>query len=261
MSGPLAEAPEALLPAPPARPWVRLGLLLLLAGAWVLPWADVQRPQDGQSERELGVARTGAVALAALVVLWGLSATVLVARSRRGLRAGEAFTAAALAVVVAVLLAVAHPWIPGGEQRTGWLPVFGPLALLAALDAVTRLWARVGNEITGVRVGAGLFVAGSLVSDAQWLPAALAGWLALAPLAFLPRRGAGAARRGVEALVALAALAAGFAPTLQRQLLTVREPIDGLFLTAIVWSLLCALVVLTGASGVFEPSDAAEPRR
>ncbi len=248
-------------PAPPARAWARLALLALLAGAWLLPWADVQRVSDGLAEREAGTARTGAVGFSALVVLWGLSLTALCAGTRRGLLAGEAFTSGTLALAVAGLLALGHPWVPGGEQRAGWLPVFGPLALLALLDGGARLVAARAGEITWVRVGAGVFVAASLASDAQWLPAALAGWIALAPLAFLPRRGAAAARRGLEGLLTLAALAAGFAPTLHRGLVAVRDPVGSLFLTAVVWSLLAALVVLTGASGLFEPAEPDGPAR
>lgn len=249
-------SPDAPPPAG-ARLGLRLGLVLALAGAWLAPWADVQESVTGLAQRETGAARTGAVALGALVMLWGLSLGSLAARSRRGLMATEAFSSAAVAAAVGVLLLAAHPWVLGGEQRARWLPIFLPLAALAALDGWTRLKTpTTGCEITAVRFGAGLFAGLALAADGHALPAALAAWVAVAPLGFLLGRTGRAARLTVEGLLLVAALAAGLAPALLRALgQQVREPIGGLFLTAFVWSALCAVVVLTAAAAFVAPPE------
>jgi hypothetical protein len=249
-------SPEAP-PPPGARLGVRLGLVLALAAAWLAPWADVQESGTGLTERETGAARTGAVALGALVVLWGLSLGSLAAHSRRGLMAAEAFSSAALAAVVGALLLAAHPWVLGDEHRAKWLPIFLPLAALAALDGWTRLRTpATGCEITAVRVAAGLFAGVALAADGHALAGVLAAWVAVAPLPFLLGRSGHAARLTVEGLVLVAALAAGLAPALLRAMgHPVREPIGGLFLTAFVWSALCAVVVLTAAAALVAPPE------
>jgi hypothetical protein len=243
----------------------RLGLVLLLAVAWLLPWADVLDAVTGRAVRETGAARLGGVGPAVLVVLWGLALATLCGRTRRGLQAGEAFSAAALAAMTAGLLLAGHPWITGGRvQQDAWLPIFLPLAALAALDGWTRLASpATGSEITAVRVAAALFAAGALAADRQALLAGIAGWIGAAPLAFLLGRGGPAARLVLEALIVVAALTAGFAPTLRRWMGEVREPIGGLALPSVAWSALAATVVLTGISALFAPRepDAAGPTR
>jgi len=245
---------------------LRLGLLLGLALTWLLPWADVADPVTGKSFTQSGAARTGIAALGALVLLWGLSLTALVARTRAGLLAGEAFTAAGLCAVAATLLLWKHPWLASGERAAALLPVFVPLALLSVLDGVMRLKAAGGGEIAAVRVGAGVFAAASLLADEAPAAAGVAFLASAGPLAFLVGRTLPAARRSLDFLITLGALVAGFAPTLQRQLALVPDPPDGLKPSAIAWSVLAALVVLTGASGLFapaeppsEPGSAAEP--
>jgi hypothetical protein len=216
----------------------------------------VQAPTTAVPVREAGAARTGTPALAALVVLWGLSLTTLCAGTRRGLQAGEAFASAAVCAVTGALLFAAHPWVPGEGKVPLWLPIFLPLGGLAALDGFARLRSRgTRAEIAAVRVGAGLFAAGVLAADRQGLPAALAAWVAAAPLVFLVGRSAQAARLGVEALIVLAALVAGFAPSLQGRLFEVRAPLGGLFLTGYAWSALAALVVLTGVAPFSAPRE------
>ena len=239
---------------------LRLGLALALGLLWLAPWADVQAATTAAPEREAGFSRTGAPALAALVALWGLSLTSMGAGTRRGLQAGEAFTSAALCGAVTALLLAAHPWVPGAGKVPLWLPIFLPLGGLAALDGLTRLRSQgTRGEIAAVRVGAGLFAALALAADRQGLPAVLAAWVAAAPLAFLAGRSLRSARLAVEALIVLAALAAGFAPSLQGRLLDVRAPLGGLFLTAYLWSALAALVVLTGVAPFFAPRDEPVP--
>jgi hypothetical protein len=241
---------------PGARLGIRLGLVLALAAAWLAPWADVLEGTTGLPVRETGAARTGAVALGALVLLWGLALGSIAARSRRGLMATEAFSSAAVAAAAGALLLAAHPWLVQEDQGTRWLPIFLPLAALALLDGWTR--ARnpaTGCEITAVRVGAGLLAAAALAADGHALPAGFAAWVALAPLAFLLGKSGHAARLTVEGLVLVAALVAGLAPALLRAAgQTVREPIGGLFLTAFAWSALCAVVVLTAAAAFFAPA-------
>jgi hypothetical protein len=249
------------VPPPGARLGIRLGLVLALAAAWLAPWAEVQEATTGLTQRETGAGRTGAVALGALVVLWGLSLGSLAARSRRGLMATEAFSAAAVAAVAGALLIASHPWMEGDANRARWLPIFLPLAALAALDGWMRLKSpATGCEITAVRVAAGLLAASALAADGHALPAALAGWVAVAPLAFLLGRSGHAARLTVEGLLLLAALAAGLAPALLRAMgQPAREPIGGLFLTAFAWSVLCAVVVLTAAAAFLAPPEPPAP--
>lgn len=246
--------------APPApRAWLRLGVLLAMGVLWLLPWVEVQALGTGLRTPEAGAARTGAVALAGLIVAWGLGLTVGLARTRGGLRAGEAFTACALAGAVSLLLFLEHPWIPGGDRRAGWLPVFLPLALLAALEGVTRLRAPAsGGEVAAVRMGAGLFAAGTLAADERWLLAALAGWVALAPLLFLRVRTAGGARRAIEALGVPAGLVLGFALSLNRRVVTLRIPLDDSSSSSalvLAWCVLAAVVVLLAAAGLLDPED------
>jgi len=241
--------------APPSGAWVRLGLLLGLAVTWLLPWADVTDPVSGRALTQIGAARTGIAALGALVWLWGLSLTALVARTRAGLLAGEAFTAAGLCAVAATLLLEQHAWLATGERAAALLPVFVPLGLLAVLDGAMRLKAAGGGEIAAVRVGAGVFAAASLLADEAPAAAGMAFLASAGPLAFLAGRTLPAAQRSLDLLITLGALVAGFAPTLQRQLALVPDTAAGLLPSAIAWSVLAALVVLTGASGLFAPAE------
>lgn len=236
---------------------MRLVLLLLLAVAWLLPWAQVHDAFTGGTRSESGAALMGGVGVAALVVLWSLALATLLGRTRRGLLAGEAFGAAALAGATGALLLLGHPWIPGAAKHAQWIPIFLPLAALAALDGATRLASpTTGSEITAVRAAAALFAAGALAADHQALPAGLAAWIGGAPLLFLTGRGGPAARLALEALIATAALAAGFAPTLYRWAAGAEGPTRPLLLASVAWYALAALVVLTGVSALFAPRDA-----
>ena len=88
---------EAELPAElPARPVVvrdrmRLILLVGMVAVWALPkWAEARVGFGAGVVAQSGGTRTGLLAAAALLVLWGLSTTSLAARNLRGLRAGLA---------------------------------------------------------------------------------------------------------------------------------------------------------------------------
>ena len=177
---------------------LRLALLALLALAWVLPWLGDERGTD----------RTGAVGAIALAAAWGLAATALLAKTRRGLAIGEAATSCAVATLMTVLVVGRHPWLPGPDQRASWVPIFGPLAALSALDLCVRIFRpAAGIEVTVIRAGAAIVAGLSLVVALQGAPAAAALWVGLAPVAVLWPRTARGAARGREALCALAAAA------------------------------------------------------
>jgi hypothetical protein len=237
---------------------VRLVLLPALAVTWTLPWAEVQDRMTGAVYVQDGAARTGVPAVVALVLLWGWSITALVARTRRGMRTGEAASAALLGGLACALLLTGHPWLPTADRAQALLPVFGPLTLLALLDALLQR-AQAGAEagvragLGAVRVAAGLFSSAALFADEAGGPALIVLAMSLGPLAFLGGRTDAAARRSLDGLITLGGLGAGFAPTMQRWLTTVPDTVAGLEPSAIAWSVLAALVVLTGASGLFAP--------
>jgi len=230
-------------PDPAARRGVRLRLVLLvvLLGSWFLRWTTAQTA--------IGVAllhgpeRTGAVAAIALLALWGLGATRLACRTRRGLAIGEALVDAAVALAATGLLAGEHPWFPGGDARAGWIPVFAPLAALALLHAAVLAWRpAAAREVAVIRGGGALLAAAALVVGQAWLPAGLALWLGAAPLV-LDR--APSPRVGLDALFLVAAGVALAAPLLNDRLLPGREH-SGLYEGQYVWIVACmALIVLT----------------
>jgi hypothetical protein len=248
----------ALLPALPVRGRDRLRLVLVLGllALWVLPpWARAQ-VGDGHSD-QIGAVRTGATAALALLVLGGLTATSMAASTLAGLRAGVAVTHALIAAVTTVLLLLEHPWLPGGALRSAWVPVFAPLALLAALDA----WRAAvdpdhGDLLAVARTAAGLFAAAALyVADAP-IPAGIAAWLGLGGLALVRATTARGARRALEALVLVAALLAGAAPQVQARLVGVDTALDGTSFGAAGygWVVLAAILATTGVDGVLRPA-------
>lgn len=243
---------------------VRLCLLVLLAGLWLLPWAEVQDRGTGVVSTQAGAERTGLPALAALVLLWAWSLAGCVARTRAALRAGEALAAGVLGALVATLLAVGHPWLPGATRAEGLLPVFVPLAAMGLLEALLRA-AEARGATTGagtvsvLRAAAALSCASALLANEAYAPALLALLLGVGPLAFLAGHDAAAARRSLDGLVTLGGLLAGFAPTLQRLLAGVPEPLAGLLPSAVGWSVLSALVVLSGATGLLAPREGPAP--
>jgi hypothetical protein len=235
---------------------LRPALVLALAVVWLLPWADVQGAGTGGLVTQRGVERAGPAAPAALVLLWSLSLAALAGVRAAALRSGEAFAAAAVCGLAAALIATGRLGAPTAERAGTWLPIFVPLGLLALLEAGSRL-AGAGSERTigVVRVAAAAFAAAVLALDGAWAPAAFAGWVALAPLAFVRARDAHAERRGLEGLALLAALLAGFAPTLAQRLATLPAPVGGIGVAAVGWSVLAALVVLISTAGLLAPRE------
>jgi hypothetical protein len=214
------------------RDRLRLVLVLGLLGAWLLRWTSTR------DAFAAGPDRTGAVAALALIALWGLALTLGLAREAPALRRGAALTDAALAAALGLLLAFGHPWLAGADLRDVLAPVFGPLALLALLDA--GLGGRDG-VVVWLR-GLAALVAAVLVAKkgAAW-PAGVLAWLALSPVLL---RGA-PVRRRVEALLLIATAAAFFAPVLHR-LTRGGEPASGIYEGRFVWQALCvALALLT----------------
>lgn len=244
------------------RDRLRLVALAVLVGLWVLP-AWVQAQVGDEFVHEPGAVRSGASAALALLALWGLSATSLAARTLRGLRVGAAWTDAVLAAAATGLLLARHPWIPGGDIRGAWVPIFAPLALLAALDALVVRWRRdAGYEISVIRAGAALFAAGALVIDGSYIPAAVAAWLGVAPLMFLKLHDPKAARRSLEAFVLVAAAVAGLAPWIQKAVVGVHPAVGTeLTLWVYLWCVTAALVVTTAMDGVMRPEAVAPVSR
>ena len=252
--------PAPLVAAPAlVRDRLRLLALLALVALWTLPdWATAQVGDEVHPEK--GALRTGVTAALALIALWGLCATSLAARTLRGLRIGAALTDALIALTATGLLVVHHGWIPGGDLREAWVPIFGPLGLLGLLDALL-VWRRPATryDVSVIRAGAALFAATALAVDGSWIPAAIAAWLAVAPLMFLKLQTPRSARRSLEVFVLVAAVIAGLAPWLQRDLVGV-HPAVGSELTwpVYLWCVTAALVVTTALDGVLRPE--ADPR-
>ncbi|MGE0193347.1 MAG: hypothetical protein AB7T63_15050 [Planctomycetota bacterium] len=247
--------PDDAAPPVPARDRLRLILLLVLVLVWVLPsWG---RAQVGDGFREqIGALRTGAAAALGLLILGGLAATSLLARTRTALRAGLAATHAVVAAVMTVLLLIEHPWVPGGALRSAWVPVFAPLALLAALDAWRSAIDPDHGDLLGwARALSGLFAAGAFYVASAPIPAGVAAWLGLGGFAALRAGSARGVRRVLETLVVLAGLVAGGAPQLQARFVGV-DPLEAAThgWPGYVWVVLCAVVATTGVDGVLRPS-------
>lgn len=230
---------EGRLPTPPTSSLrLRLVLLGVLLGAWFLRWTTAQTAigvalQDGPD-------RTGAVAALALLALWGLGATALAARTRRGLALGAALTDALVATAATLLVAGEHPWFPGGDARANWIPVFAPLAALAGLHAVVlAVRADTAREVAVIRAGAALLAAGALVVGQAWLPAAIALWLGASPLLVdrLPDP-----RAALDALFLAAAVVALTSPALNDRLLPGHAH-EGTYEGAFLWIVACVLLI------------------
>lgn len=248
----------ATAPANRLRERIRLASLVVLVALWVIPtWVKAQ--SGDRFVDETGAVRSGVSAALALLALWGLAATSLSAQTVRGLRIGAALADAVIALTVTGLLLARHPWIPGGEIREAWVPIFGPLALLAVLDAVVlRARADAGFEIAVIRAGAALFAAGALAIDQRFLPGAIALWLGIAPLIFLKARTPARARRSLEAFILVAGAVAGFAPWIQKHLVGVNPPVGTeLTLPVYLWCVAAALVVTTALDGLTRPAEEA----
>jgi hypothetical protein len=236
--------------SPPAsRARARLLLVLAAAAVWCLPWLG----------DATGVERTGAAGALPIAALWALGAVLLLAARRRGLLLGEAGSSAAIALVVAILVALAHPWLPGPDRRATLLPVFAGLFALAALDLGARArGAAVGIEVPFVRGVAAAVAAVALVVASAWIPAAACLVLALLPLAAsLPHR-ARVARRALELVAFLLAAALFLAP--EHRAAVAPLPASGAAPTvaAFLHRLLGIALALLAGIGVYDPEG--EPR-
>jgi hypothetical protein len=242
------------------RPRARLmlGLLLVLLALWCVPWADVLRV-DASVGAQSGAERTGMPAMAALLVAWGLGATLLVARGARGLRLGAAGTEAGLALAVGVLLARGHAWIPGGHLRASWIPVFLPLGALALLEAATLATrSPAARGVAALRAWAALVAVASLGASGALLPAALAAWHALSPLALRGVEDEEPLRRRLYALLLLAAVAAVFAPPAQARLVDL-PPVVVAYASRFAWTVVSIAAVLVALDGVWRPPGERPP--
>lgn len=202
-TAPLAHVRDPDEDTPPAPGRARARYLLALVGVGLLGL-----PFLGDLT---GADRTGAAGALALVASLGLAAVALLGRTRRDLVLGEAIVSFALAGFVTLLVATSHPWIPGPDRRVVLIPIFGPLALLAALDVVTRARgiAR-GIEVPVVRALAALLAAIAHFVALDAIPAGTALFLAILPAAAAVPSRARDARRALEAAATLAAVALYF---------------------------------------------------
>ena len=113
------------------------------------------------------------------------------------------------------LAATAHPWIPGPARGAVLLPIFGPLALLAALDFATRAsGATAGIEVAVVRAASALVAAIGCALARDGISAGTALFLAILPTVAALPRGARLARRGLEGAAFVAAAVLFLAPEL-----------------------------------------------
>lgn len=265
-----ASVPAAATSAPAGsagRARVRLLALAALVVCWVLPWPQMEIEVGGGPKPTYeyaaltGAERTGAIGALSLLAVWGLAATALAARTHRGLRIGTALTEAAVALGATLLLLFEHPWIPGGEIREAWGAIFGPLALLALLEAGTLLLAgRAHRVVAGVRAGAAVFAAGCLGVSLAFVPAGAALWLALSPLLLLKVTGVRGGRRGIEALLLVTTVVHGFSFRLHDWVVGVGVPTTGsLNLPFAAWGVLTAVITVTALDGVMRPEGDAAP--
>jgi len=234
------------------RARARLIVVALGRVVWMLPW---------RSDGTTGPALTGAPALLGFVVVWGLAATALLARTRRGLLVGEAVTSAAVAVAMTALVVAPHPWLPPPDRSATCLPIFGPLAALALLDAVSRLRRPpLGAEVAVIRAVTALLCAGALFVAWDPLPAAVAAGLALAPLAVVGPATARGARRALEGVALVGAVVLFLAPEFHPAVVGAAGDVAAQVETTtpwpfVFWLVVATLVILTGRSVLLPEAD------
>ncbi len=241
-----------------ARGRIRVALIVLLAGLWVLPqWVEAM--VGDKLVDQTGAMRTGAPAALSLVALIALALTCWWARRARALQVGEAFGAFLIAAAMTFLLATDHPWIPGGQLREVWVPIFAPLGALALLDAwYTAKLQTPGhdNAVSRLRGLAACIGAVALAVHGAMLPAVACAWIGLPPLMLDATKRETTSRRITNALFLAAAVAAGLAPSLHDKLVGA-DPVVGTATTWPVygWSILCALLATTTLGALFARGD------
>ncbi len=243
------------------RARVRLLALALLVVCWVAPWPEMQIEVQGGAQPQVdhedlrGAERTGAIGALALLAILGLAATALAARTHRGLRLGAALTEAAVAGGATLLLLLEHPWIPGGEIREAWGAIFGPLALLALLEAGTlAITGRAHRVVAIIRAASAVFAAGCLAVSLAWVPAGVAAWLAISPLLLLKVTGVRGGRRVIEGLVLITTVVHGFSFRLHELFVDVGTPTgSNLNLPFAAWGVLTAVITVTALDGLMRP--------
>lgn len=225
----------------------RVLLVLLLLGAWFLRWTGTR------TAVATGPDRTGVVAATALLLLWGLALTLLVAGRPGSMRRGVALTDAGLSIVAGILLLLGHAWIGGGVLRPVLAPIFLPLGLLALLDALAPE-ARRDDAVSMIRAVAALSAAAFVLNRGAMWPGFILLWLAFSPvLMLLAARTRLGARWGVDVLLLVASSAAFFAPELNAALGGV-ERASGIYEGRFAWQVLAAALALLSLVGVLWPS-------
>jgi hypothetical protein len=230
----------------------------VLCGAWLSTWVDAMPVAgDPVARPESGAQRTGATAALATLAAAGLAATALVASTRRGFAIGAALTDAAVATLSTVLVATSHPWVPGPDAARAWSPIFGPLAVLALLDAFVR-WRRVpvSREVVAIRAFAALVAGAALAATLVALPAGVALWLGLSPLSTTLATTPRAARRVVEGASGVAALVLVAAPEIaQAAAPPSSTPVGAPALATLLYRVVAVGLVVVAAFGTFRPDD------
>lgn len=154
----------------------RLALVLVLLGACFLPWTTAPTAIGVSVQR--GFDRAGAILVPALLALWGIAATALLARGTVALRAGSALTDGGVLLGGAALLLFGHAWVPDATPRHAAALV--GLALLALLHAcVLALRGKSDPTVSWARVAAGLLTGIVLLLGGAPYAGALALWAGL----------------------------------------------------------------------------------
>ena len=253
--------PVSEAPAPAGRDRVRLLALGVLVAFWLLPWPEMELiSENGDSALYAamrGAERTGAPGALGLLAMWGLGVAALLARSVQALRVGAALTEALVAAGASVLLILEHPWIPAGSLHEAWAAVFVPLCLLALLDAWATRADPKAHAVSGIRAVAAFLAAVCFIVANAWIPAGIAAWLSISPLAFVRVARYAPAKRLIEMLILLATLAHGASQLVQKELLGIGAPVGSSFnLPMLVWAMAAALVAITAIDGITRSNEA-----
>ena len=253
--------PASATPAPAGRHRVSVIAMGFLLAFWVLPLSEmllmIVTGVCALYAALRGAERTGAPGALGLLAMWGLGVAALLARSVQSLRVGAALTEALVAAGASVLLVLEHPWIPAGSLHEAWAAVFVPLCLLALLDAWATRADPNAHAVSGIRAVAAFLAAVCFVVANAWIPAGIAAWLSISPLAFVRVAHYAPAKRLIEMLILLATLAHGASQLVQKELLGIGAPVGSSFnLPMLVWAMAAALVAITAIDGITRPNEA-----